>query len=155
MKRTLLSLAMVTIPALTVHAATPTQVSVPYKDITLRLSSVTSFGVQTVRPDGAVLPGPRHLLNVTLENPPTLCPTGFTCAAVTAAPKVKIIIRDWELAKTGSAAHLFNICRRTIESAAPAEKIMLRGDMLYMRENGNILMRTLTSCYVGSDPKPQ
>jgi len=155
MKRTLLALALAAMPTLTAHADTPSHPEVPYTDITLRLNSITSFGVQTVRPIGVTLPAPRHLLKVTLENPPTTCPAGFTCAAVTAAPKVTIIFRDWELPKTGSDAHLFNICRRTIESAAPNAKILLRGDILYIRDTGNIVMRKLSSCYVGSDPKPQ
>lgn len=128
---------------LTASAATPT----PYKAQKMTLSSVTSIGSTVRTTTGQALTAPRHEIVATLDNPPA-CPSGAECPALPSNNIVTMLFDEAVFSTKASHYRQLLFCRRTIESAEPTEKILLVGDIRFVRDTGLVYVDSLTSCSI-------
>ena len=120
------------------------------------LSDISSIGVDTFNASGATMKGQRHEIGAQYQVVPD-CPSdgSVMCVAVMPAPprQMTILFREWEVANTPIKARIFNICRRSIERAQPGSRIMIQGRSVEDAVGNRVVVKTITSCSVGSGPE--
>jgi hypothetical protein len=123
-------------------------------DFSFVLTKISTVEVGTHDADGRKLPGTRaRIIGSYIPNPPP-CAGGALCPQVLPAPvQLSVFLRSWEYRSDTTKAHTLNVCLRSIESASPESRVILRGAVTHDTKANVVVMHSISSCFVGSSAR--